>query len=143
MAGALYSVPESRRSQLLPTPFRCTCSGHGTGSAWVEASGELDLVAVPELEDALRVAAGAAPLVVLDLSELEFIDVAGVHAIVDASLRMLLGRRRLIVGFAPAHIAAAFVRTGQSDAVEILDLLEGSRPQPAPLTLVGSSPLAD
>ncbi len=51
------------------------------GAAWVEVAGELDLVGAPRLTGALRNALHDARLVLLDLSELTFMDSAGVHAI--------------------------------------------------------------
>lgn len=127
-AGVLHPVPP---------PFRCSFSRQGVGTAWVQASGELDLAGAPQLESALRDAQSRARLVVLDLRELAFIDIAGVHVIVDASLRALLAGRRLMIAFAAENISAVFDLTGTSDAVEMLDL-DPADTSPGPrLRLVG------
>jgi len=47
----------------------------------IKASGELDLMTVPQLEATLADAQGAGEDIVLDLSELDFIDSTGVHLV--------------------------------------------------------------
>ncbi len=83
----------------------------------------------------LRGALASARLVVLELRELSFIDTAGVHVIVDASVQALLEGRRLMVAFAPEGVAAIFALTGTSDAVEIFDLNPCAAPNGAHLHL--------
>ena len=74
-------------------------------------SGELDIDAVPELDRALRHA--DAPLVVLDLRELEFIDSSGAHLLLAADRRIRRAGRRLV---------GAIVRSGT------LSLYDGADP---------------
>jgi len=118
-----------RRDDVLSSPFRVTRSSpRDVAAAWVRAFGELDLAGSAELEIALRDATTSARLVVLDLSELSFIDLVGVRTIVDASARALSEGRRLILAFAPAHVQRLFTLAGVSDAVEMIDLAEPGAP---------------
>jgi anti-anti-sigma factor len=77
------------------------------GVAVVTPRGELDVAATPALEDALAEAAGEAGLhgIVVDLSELEFMDSSGLRAVVLADQR--LGeqgvRFALVRGGEPVH----------------------------------------
>jgi anti-sigma B factor antagonist len=77
------------------------------GVAVVTPRGELDVAATPALEDALAGAAGEAGLhgIVVDLSELEFMDSSGLRAVVLAEQR--LGeqgvRFALVRGGEPVH----------------------------------------
>jgi len=102
----------------------------------VLASGELDAAGAPLLAQALRDAQSSARLVVVDLCDLTFIDTAGVHVLVDASVRALLDGRRLLVARPAAHIAKVFALTGTSDAVEMFDIDPVDRPFNERLRLV-------
>lgn len=121
MAEAPRAADSSTQEDVLSPPFRCTCTAQGVEAALVKAFGDLDLAGVPELDAALRDALASAQLVVLDLSGLTFIDVAGVRAIVDASSRAVCDRR-IIVAFAPAHVERTILLTGAAEAIERLDL---------------------
>jgi anti-anti-sigma factor len=102
--------------------FVCTSRGGGVGAAWVHAAGELDLATAPRLERTLRQAERRAGVVVLDLSELAFMDCFGVHVIVEAAVRARQDCRRLIVVRAPTSVDRLFTLTRASDVVEIVDL---------------------
>lgn len=103
-------------------PFRCSAFTQGIEATWVKAEGDLDLAGAPELEGALRDALASAQLVVLDLSELSFIDLLGVRVIVDASVRAGQDGRRLMVALAPAHVERTFSLSGMAEAIERLEL---------------------
>lgn len=117
-----------RREDALSSRFRITPSPLGVGAAWLRAFGDLDLAGSPELELALRDATASARLVVLDLSELTFIDLVGMRTVVDASVRALCDGRRLILAFVPAHAQRLFALAGVSEAVEMIDLAEPGAP---------------
>jgi anti-sigma B factor antagonist len=70
------------------------------GSAVVEVVGELDLATVPHWEAAVERAAADAPVVVLDLSTLSFVDSAGMHSLFRM-LSTLEGRSKRLVVVAP------------------------------------------
>ena len=79
-----------------------------------------------------------ARLVVLDLRGLTFLDAAGVHAIVDASIDARRNDRRLLLMRAPYMIQRAFELTGASGQIETFELGEAiaapSRTTPAGAT---------
>lgn len=112
----------SQPHEHLPPPFACTSRRGGVDSAWVQVGGELDLATAPRLVEALRDARHGARRVVLDLRELTFLDSAGVHAIVDASIGARRDGRRLLLLRAPDAIHRIFALTGTSDDVEVFDL---------------------
>jgi anti-sigma B factor antagonist len=64
------------------------------GVVIVTLEGEVDLCAAPELEQALnRVAASQASSIVIDLDRVSFMDSAGVHVLLQFSLRRETGPR--------------------------------------------------
>ena len=69
------------------------------GAILVSASGELDLAAAPRLATVLSMAAASAePTVVLDLSEVDFIDSTALGAIMHASTEAeAVGKQMLVV----------------------------------------------
>ena len=72
------------RVEVVPAPFEARIIGSGTSAVRVIVSGELDLVAAPGFEAALRRALALAQDVVLDLAAVRFIDSTGLYAIVGA-----------------------------------------------------------
>ncbi len=109
------------RADARPPAFACTATHGGLDAAWVYVAGELDIVTAPELEHALRESHSQAHLTVLDLRELAFMDCAGVHAIVDASLRARKDGRRLVLVRGRPDIYRMFTLTGSSAQVDIGD----------------------
>ena len=109
------------RADPLPTAFACTATHGGLDAAWVHVVGELDLATAPELALTLHESQQLAHLTVLDLRELTFIDCAGVHAIVNASLRARKDSRRLVLVRGRPHIYRMFTLTGSTDDVDIGD----------------------
>lgn len=69
------------------------------GALLVTASGELDLAAAPRLATVLSIAtAGAEPCVVLDLTDVDFIDSTALGAIMHASTEAeAVGKQMLVV----------------------------------------------
>ena len=69
------------------------------GALLVSASGELDLAAAPRLETVLSMAtASAEPAVVLDLTEVDFIDSTALGAIMHASTEAeAVGKKMFVV----------------------------------------------
>jgi anti-anti-sigma factor len=82
----------------------------------------LDLATAPSLEQTLRRAERRARLVVLDLRELTFMDSAGVHVIVNASVRARQARRRLVLVRGPSQVDRVITLAGAADVLEIGDL---------------------
>ena len=119
------------RADPLPTAFACTATHGGLDAAWVYVAGELDIATAPELERTLRESQQLAHLTVLDLRELVFMDSAGVHAIVNASLRARQDGRRLVLVRGRPDIYRMFTLTGSTGDVDIGDADPLQPPVPA------------
>jgi len=111
------------------SPFACSWSMGGLDAGWVQLTGELDMATAPQLERTLRQPELQTHLVVLDLRELEFMDRAGVHAIVNASRRARKAGHRLVLVHGSPEVNRLFALAGISGKVEIgdLDAKEGRR----------------
>lgn len=101
-------------------PFVCSSTGEGLDAAWVHVAGALDIATSPQLDRALR--ESPAKLVVIDLREVAFMDCAGVHTIVEASVSARRDGRRLILLRGTPNVNRLFALTGTDDDVEIADL---------------------
>ena len=82
-------------------------------------TGELDVNTTPQLEQTLSDPDSQAPLVVVDMRELAFMDSSGVHAIVNASASARQGGSRLVVLRGPRDVDRVFSLTGNAADVEI------------------------
>jgi anti-anti-sigma factor len=109
------------RADTLPPAFACTATHGGLDAAWVSVVGELDIATAPELALTLHESQQLAHLTVLDLRELTFMDCAGVHTIVNASLRARKAGRRLVLVRGRPDIYRIFTLTGSTDDVDIAD----------------------
>lgn len=95
-----------------PAEFACSWSNGRKDAACVHLTGELDLSSAPELERTLQQAQGRAPVVVLDLRELTFIDSSGLHVIVNANARAERAHGRLILIRGARQLDRLFTMTG-------------------------------
>ena len=78
--------------------FSCVSYADGAGFTRVTLNGELDLATAPKLADALADIPDSTVVVILDLSELTFMDSAGLHVILTARNRLAdVGRRLMLV----------------------------------------------
>jgi anti-sigma B factor antagonist len=109
------------RAEAQPPAFACTATHGGLDAAWVHVAGELDIATAPELSRTLHESQQLAHLTVLDLRELAFMDCAGVHAIIDASLRARRDGRRLVLVRGRPDVYRMFTLTGSTDDVDIGD----------------------
>ncbi len=109
------------RADPLPTAFACTATHGGLDAAWVNVVGELDIATAPALTLTLHESQQLAHLTVLDLRELAFMDSAGVHTIVNASLRARKDGRRLVLVRGRPEIYRMFTLTGSLADVDIAD----------------------
>lgn len=116
MPFTLVSTPEAASAER-----QCVGSSRSDGewASRVVVSGELDIEAVPELDRALRHA--DAPLVVLDLRELEFIDSSGAHLLLAADRRIRRAGRRLVVVRGGVEVEWFFALIGLDRALELVD----------------------
>ena len=117
-----HTDPILARADARPTAFACRATHGGLDAAWVNVVGELDIATAPQLERTLRESQDLAHLTVLDLRELAFMDCAGVHAIVNASLRARKAGRRLVLVRGRPDIYRLFTLTGSTALVDIGDL---------------------
>jgi anti-anti-sigma factor len=124
--------PAAGRADPAASRFSCSCTDGPLEAAWVHVAGELDMAAAPELDRTLREAQSRWRLVVLDLRELTFTDVSGVHAIVDASIRAREIDHRLVVLRPPPDVDQTFRLIRSCDEVEIYDVDATERPVGAP-----------
>jgi anti-anti-sigma factor len=84
----------------------------------VTPSGELDIATAPQLAEALSEAARGSAAVILDLSELTFMDSSGLHAILSAHTRLHEAGCRLVLIGACRQIQRIFELTGTEHALE-------------------------
>ncbi len=100
-------VDAKRKTSKATLRFAATSdAGHWT----IEPGGEIDLSNAAVLEDAIRRAeASAASSITIDLRHVDFIDLSGVRAIINAHDR-LEGRLRLVKG--PGAVQSVFRLTG-------------------------------
>ncbi|MGZ8633380.1 MAG: STAS domain-containing protein [Solirubrobacteraceae bacterium] len=101
-------------------------------------AGEVDIATIAQLEHALREPRSQAPLVVVDLRDLTFMDSWGVHAIVDASIRARQAGHRLVLLRGPRDVDRLLALTGSSGDVENGDVDRVEPPIEARLTAVGA-----
>jgi anti-sigma B factor antagonist len=103
----------------------------------VTASGELDLVSSPTLEEALeRVGDTDVDLVLLDLRGLEFMDSTGLHVLIKAHQRLQERGRQFAVIKGGVQVERLLSLTGVAELLKIVDspeeLLESDRTSDAP-----------
>ena len=83
-ANVTPMTPPGQRVEVVPGAFEARVVRSGTRAVRVVASGELDLAAAPQLDDALRQALATADDIIVDLSAVRFIDSTGLYTIVGA-----------------------------------------------------------
>lgn len=93
----------------------------GKGATWLCLGGELDVVAAPALDAALRAAQADRSRVFVDLGELEFMDSSGLHVLLQADARARRADAQLLIARPPASVLRLFELTG---ALELLSILE-------------------
>lgn len=109
-------VPSSGPNSVLSTPTA------GEAVAVVVLHGELDLATLPgaqtRVEDAER---GAPALLVIDLSELAFVDSSGVRLVLLAADRARTANRRLAVKLGGGTARRIFQTLGLTDQLDLVD----------------------
>lgn len=96
----------------------------------VRATGEIDLSNVAEFNDALGKAADIAPKgYIIDLSEVTYMDSAGVQAVLAAYIKMhdATGRLALVVGNARVHAVLEVVRLEQLPRMRVCHDLDSAQ----------------
>jgi anti-anti-sigma factor len=102
-------------------PFSATVATDGD-RATVSLRGELDMSAVDRAREAIEQAeAGGATLLVLDLSELEFMDSTGLEVVLRAARRARDSGRRLIVQRPSRYVRRLLEMTAIDQSLEVVD----------------------
>jgi anti-sigma B factor antagonist len=92
------------------------------GQVTISLKGELDLSSVGKVQEELRrVEAEAPAVIVLDLSNLTFLDSTGLRAVVTADERARENGRRLVVVRGPDAVQRVFAITRLEERLEMVD----------------------
>jgi anti-anti-sigma factor len=92
------------------------------GHVTVSLKGELDLSSVGKVEEELeRVERDAPSVLVLDLSQLSFLDSTGLRAVVTADERARTNGRRLVIVRGPDPVQRVFAITRLEERLEMVD----------------------
>jgi anti-anti-sigma factor len=92
------------------------------GHVTVSLKGELDLSSVGKVEEELeRVEKDGPSVLVLDLSQLSFLDSTGLRAVVTADERARSNGRRLVVVRGPDPVQRVFAITRLEERLEMVD----------------------
>jgi anti-sigma B factor antagonist len=92
------------------------------GRLEVALRGELDLSTVRKVQAALeRAEADRPPVLVLDLSELSFLDSTGLRCVIGAAERAEEQQRRLVVVRGPEAVQRVFSITRLEERLEMVD----------------------
>jgi anti-sigma B factor antagonist len=92
------------------------------GLVRVALRGELDLSTVNKVEEELQaLEADGAPLIVLDLSRLSFLDSTGLRCLVTADQRAREAGRRLVLVRGPDAVQRVFTITRLEERLEMVD----------------------
>lgn len=92
----------------------------GPGVTRVRLSGELDILTARGLADALSEAACDSVAVILDLSDLTFMDSSGLHAILTAHARLAEASCRLVLVRGGRQVQRIFEITGTERSLEFV-----------------------
>ena len=88
-------------------------------------TGDLDLATADEAEQAIIEAeAGSPPLLILDLTELAFMDSTGLRVIISAATRAAEQSRRVVLVKGPEVVQRVFEITRLAERLEIVDSLD-------------------
>lgn len=102
--------------------LRIDCSQSRDGTLTVRLHGELDIYSAGELYNSLRESEPGCTDVVVDLSDLVFIDCAGLHQIVEAGKRAQARGCTLTLIDGPPAIRRLFALTGLASAFQFRTL---------------------
>jgi anti-anti-sigma factor len=106
-------------------PFSVEKEARGTAVRLVLA-GDLDLATADEAERAILAAEESQPpILILDLSELAFMDSTGLRVVLSAAQRAGDERRRLVLVKGPEVVQRVFEITRLAERLEIVDSADG------------------
>jgi anti-sigma B factor antagonist len=104
----------------MTSPFDVTIEERGS-TAHLTLHGELDISTASRLEDDLRrIEADAPPVLILDLSRLEFMDSSGLRMLIAADTRAREAGRRLVLIKGNDMVQRVLRLTGLDERLEIV-----------------------
>src|SRR5687768_11688656 len=105
----------------MASPFEVTIEEHA-GAVHARLRGELDISTAPRLEDTLsRVEADGPALLVIDLSQLDFMDSTGLRLLISADTRAREAGRRLVLIQGNEMVQRVLRLTRLDERLEIVD----------------------
>ena len=110
-------------------PFRVDVERQGEAVV-VRPVGELDLATVAELDRVIE-GAGTGPLLVLDLSELEFLDTSGMRFLLKMQADCFALDRELKLVQGPREVQRLFTVAGLADRLPLEESVEAALSNPA------------
>ena len=103
-----------------PRPFAIAVAPTRAGEVRIQVEGELDLSTSPQLDQVLRREIGAGKHVVVDLSEVAFIDSTGLNTLITALRASNSNGGGLMVGASlPAQVRRVLEITGLNKVIPI------------------------
>lgn len=113
------------------TILEVDCNEPQDGLVQVSLRGELDLSTVGRVQDELqRVEAnGPPPVLVLDLSQLTFLDSTGLRCVVRADERAREGGHRFVVVKGPEAVQRVFTITRLDERLDLVDDVDAVQPE--------------
>jgi anti-anti-sigma factor len=105
----------------------CESREEGPGVVRVKLNGELDLATAPEVADALAEASRGAALVILDLSEITFMDSRGLQVICTAKDRLSEVDGRLVIIPGGRQVQRLFELTNIDRRLEFVSAKDADR----------------
>jgi anti-sigma B factor antagonist len=99
----------------------------GPGVSHVTPSGELDMASAPQLAKALSEVPHDCVAVILDLSELEFMDSTGLQTILSANARLTAAGCRLVLIPGCHQVQQIFELTGTHQQLEFVNAPDAVR----------------
>jgi anti-sigma B factor antagonist len=95
-----------------PPTFRLAEEELGQGAHLLVVRGELDISSAPKFRESVSAAEGEAARLVMDLSELEFIDSSGLQVLLEEKKRLSADGRELVIVCANPKVLDLFRLTG-------------------------------
>ena len=115
-SGAAPSRLQGGSDQSGPAPLRVRLEGVGTGPSILALAGELDLSTVPRVKGPLVEQLRERPGVIVDLTDLSFIDSSGIGILIQASRAFANGSQMHVVIGRGSQVERVFsiARIGQA-----------------------------
>jgi anti-anti-sigma factor len=112
------------------TILEVDCSEPRDDLVQISLRGELDLSTVGRVQDELqRVEGNGPPVLVLDLSQLTFLDSTGLRCVVRADERAREAGRRFVIVKGPEAVQRVFSITRLDERLDLVDDASGVEPE--------------